>query len=468
VPLLDENRLLPTDAAGRQLGRRLYETIKDLPIISPHGHVDPSWFAENLPFANPTELFITPDHYVLRMLVSQGISFDDLGIPNVENPTNRADPRGVWDIFAAHYHLFRGTPSQLWLDHVFQEQFGFGERLSAANSSEYYDEIDARLSGDAFRPRALFEQFNIEVLATTESALDPLAHHQAIAKSDWPARIISTYRPDAVIDPEDPQFNNNLKKLGELTGENVETWNGYLNAHRNRRAYFKSLGTTATDHGHPSAVTANLSHGEAAALFDQMRRGDFTAAEAETFRGQMLTEMARMSLEDGLVMQLHPGSNRNHSPVVMTRHGRDMGFDIPQPTNYVTALKPLLDAVGMEASFRLILFTLDETSMSRELAPLAGAYPSLRLGPAWWFYDSAAGMRRYREAVTETCGFYNTVGFNDDTRALMSIPARHDVARRVDCAYLADLVTTGRLGESDAFEVAEGLTYSLAKEAYRL
>lgn len=466
--LLDPDRLFPAEPRLRAIARRLYGEVKDLPILSPHGHCDPRWFAENTRFPNPAELFVVPDHYVFRMLVSQGVDLTELGVPRTDGGPVETDPRAIWRRFAAHMHLFRGTPSALWLNHAFETVFGLTEPLNADTADAFYDHIDAKLAEDTFRPRALFERFNIAALATTEGALDDLKWHRAIRDSGWAGRVITTYRPDAVVDPEFEGFLENLEKLGEMTGEDITTWEGYLNAHRSRRAYFKEFGATASDHGHPTARTEDLPPAEAAALYQKVRAGRASADEAEIFRGQMLTELARMSLEDGLVLQIHPGSRRNHSSQIFARHGRDKGFDIPGRTDYVAALKPLLDAVGMEKDLKIIVFTLDETSYGRELAPLAGAYPALRLGPPWWFFDSPEGIRRFRETTTETCGFYNTVGFNDDTRAFCSIPARHDVSRRSDCAYLAQLVGTGRLDESEATEVAYDLTYRLVKEGYRL
>ncbi|WP_425468401.1 glucuronate isomerase [Parahaliea aestuarii] len=462
------DRLFPADAGTRAVARALYQSVKDLPIISPHGHTDPSWFAGNEPFANAAELFITPDHYVFRMLYSQGVSMESLGVPSVDGAAVETDGRKIWQRFANHYHLLRGTPSRMWLDSVFSEVFGFEQRLDSSTADTYYDSINEQLATPAFRPRALFERFNIELLATTEGPLDDLAHHRAIRDSGWSGRVITTYRPDAVTDPDYEGFVANLGQFAELTGEDTGTWAGYLNAHRVRRAFFKTMGATASDHGHPSATTANLSPSQAEALYNTVRSGKHSAEEAELFRGQMLTEMAGMSLEDGLVMQIHPGSFRNHNDAVFQRFGRDKGADIPSPTGYVKALKPLLDKYGNEPELEIILFTLDETSYSRELAPLAGHYPCLRLGPPWWFHDSPEGMRRFRQQATETAGFYNTAGFNDDTRAFLSIPARHDVARRMDCAFLAELVADHRLQEEEAAELAVDLAYNLAKQAYRL
>lgn len=468
MSLTDPNRLLPAEAGQRGLARALYDSVADLPIISPHGHCDPRWFAENARFPNPAELFVIPDHYVFRMLVSQGVPLTDLGVPRVDGGATETDPRLIWQRFAERFHLFRGTPSAMWLNHSFEHVFGIDEPLNAATATMYYDHIDAKLAQDDFRPRALFERFNIEALATTEGALDDLRWHKMIADSGWGGRVITTYRPDAVVDPDFEGFAENVAAFGALTGEDTQSWQGYLAAHRTRRAFFKAHGATASDHGHPTARTEDLPPAEAEALFARVLSGDFTPEQAEAFRGQMLTEMARMSLEDGLTLQIHAGARRNHHAGVFARHGRDKGFDIPGRTDYVAALKPLLDAVGMEPDLTIILFTLDETVYARELAPMAGVYPALKLGPPWWFYDSYEGIKRFREATTETCGFYNTAGFNDDTRAFCSIPARHDVARRSDCAYLAGLAATGRLTEAEAFDVAQDLTVGLARAAYSL
>ena len=466
--MLVPDRLFPADPRTRGIARELYQSIADKPIISPHGHTDPRWYAENLPFSDPAQLFITPDHYVFRMLFSQGISLESLGVPRADGGPTETDGRKIWRLFAENYHVFRGTPSRLWLDHAFEDLFGLTTRLSKETADSSYDHIAECLSRPEFRPRALFERFNIEAIATTESPLDDLRWHRMIRDSGWKGRVVTAYRPDAVVDPDFAGFADNVAQLGALTGEDSATWEGYLQAHRIRRAYFKEFGATSSDHGHPTARTENLSQADAAALFARALKGSCSAEEADAFRGHMLTEMARMSLEDGLVLQIHPGSYRNHSSPIMSAFGRDKGFDIPTRTDYVRALKPLLDAVGLEPGLTIIVFTLDESSYARELAPLAGAYPALKLGPAWWFHDSPEGMRRFREMTTETAGFYNTVGFNDDTRAFCSIPARHDVARRVDCGFLATLVATGRLDEEEAYEVANDLAYRLAKQAYRL
>ncbi|MCL4762098.1 MAG: glucuronate isomerase [Burkholderiales bacterium] len=465
---LHPDRLFPADPATRELARALYATVADLPIVSPHGHTDPRWYAEDAPFPDPSALLVVPDHYVFRMLYSQGVRLEDLGIPRRDGGPVERDPRRIWRLFASHYHLFRGTPTRMWLDHAFRVVFGMEERLCADSADRYFDRINAALATPAFRPRALFESFNIEVIATTESPLDPLVHHRKIRESGWKGRVVTAYRPDPVVDPEFEGFRDNVQELGALTGENTATWAGYLAAHRHRRAFFKSMGATSTDHGHPTALTCDLAPRDCQRLLDRALAGTITPDEAEQFRGQVLTEMAGMSRDDGLVMQIHPGSFRNHNPQLFADFGRDKGADIPTRTDYVRALRPLLCKHGNARDLTLILFTLDETSYSRELAPLAGHYPILKLGPSWWFHDSPEGMLRFREQATETAGFYNTVGFNDDTRAFLSIPARHDVARRIDCRFLATLVREHRLGEDEAFELAPQLAYHLAKAAYKL
>ncbi|MFN3472626.1 MAG: glucuronate isomerase [Blastomonas sp.] len=466
---LHPDRLFPTDAEVRAITRRLYDHVASLPIISPHGHTDPQWFALDAPFANASELLLQPDHYVFRMLYSQGVPLEALGLTPVSGAGGPSvDPREAWRILAANYHLFRGTPSRMWLDWVFAEGFGIDVQLTAETSDLYYDRITDALATPAFRPRALFDRFNIEVLTTTESPLDTLQHHRTIQSSGWSGRVLTAYRPDPVIDPEYEGFRNNLARFAELTGEDTLSWPGYLAAHRKRRAFFADHGATSTDHGHPSALTADLPPQEAEALFARVLRPDVSPQDAERFRAQMLTEMAGMSVDDGLVMQIHPGALRNHNPHLFARFGRDKGADMPTRTDYVHALRPLLARYGNNRDLTIILFTLDETVYARELAPLAGHYPALKLGPAWWFHDSPEGMRRFRLSTTETAGFYNTVGFNDDTRAFLSIPARHDVARRIDCGFLATLVAEHRMEEWEAAELAHDLSYALAKKAYRL
>ncbi|HEY0794234.1 MAG TPA: glucuronate isomerase, partial [Acidisarcina sp.] len=251
MPLLHEDRLFPSDAATRGIARGLYESVRDLPIISPHGHTEAAWFSENLSFPDPTRLLILPDHYIYRMLYSQGISMKDLGI----RQENFTDSRRVWRTFAENYYLFRGTPTRIWLDYAFQELFGLQERLGPANANHYFDVISEKLSSGEFLPRALYDRFNIELLATTDSALDSLFHHQAIRDSGWKGRILPTFRPDAVVDPAFAGFGQNIVRLGELTGDDTTGWDGYLHALALTRQRFKHLGCKATDHGHPTANT---------------------------------------------------------------------------------------------------------------------------------------------------------------------------------------------------------------------
>ena len=466
--VLDENRLFPSDPVQRGIAQRLYAEVKGLPIVSPHGHTDPRWFADDEPFRDPASLLIVPDHYVYRMLYSQGLSLESLGVPPLDGEPVEQDGRKIWRAFAQHWRLFRGTPTRTWFEHSLSTVFQVREQISEESADRIYDQIASVLSQPQGRPRALFERFNIEVLATTESPLDTLPHHAKLRASGWKGNVITTFRPDPVVDPDYEGFADNVAQLGAMTREDTARWSGYLAALRNRRAFFRSFGATATDHGHPTARTADLDASACEKLFARCLSGAASADERDLFRGQLLTEMARMSLDDGMTMQLHPGSCRNHNPGVFARFGRDKGADIPTRTEYVQALKPLLDKHGNDPRLTLILFTLDETVYSRELAPLAGHYPILKLGPPWWFFDSPEGMRFFRERATETAGFYNTAGFNDDTRAFPSIPARHDVARRMDCVFLARLVAEHRLHEDEARETALDLAVRLARKAYQL
>ncbi len=465
--MLDPDRLLPADPGVRRLARGLYDSTRDLPIVSPHGHVDARSFADDEPLGDPAVELVTRDHYLLRMLYSQGVPLEALGArPREDEPV--ADGRSTWRTFAEHYHLFRATPSKLWLDHTLSEVFGVAAPLGPHNADAVYDQLVADLAEDTFRPRALYERFGIEFLATTDAALSDLDAHARIRASGWSGRVVPTFRPDDVVDPDRPDFGANLDRLAKVTGEDTTTWDGYLAALRARRADFVAAGATASDHGHPSAFTADLPRSEAEVLFDRVRSGGAEPGDAERFRGQLLVEMAAVSLDDGLVLQLHCGSWRGHNPTLADRFGPDKGADIPQPMDYVGALKPLLDRFGNEPSLRVVVYTLDEGTYSRELAPLAGHYPALRLGPPWWFHDSPEGIRRFRRLVTETAGFANTVGFNDDARSLLTIPARHDMVRRVDAGFLAELVAEGRLRDDEAAEAAEDLAVGLARRAFRV
>jgi glucuronate isomerase len=471
VPVQQPDPIFAVDPRQAQIARELHEAVRDLPLLCPHGHVDPRILADDEPFGDPARLLIVPDHYVTRMLLSQGIPPARLGVPRRDGGAVETDGRTIWRLLAENWHLFRGTPSRLWLEQTFTTVFGIETRLSAATADDMYDAIAAKIAEPAFRPRALFEKFRIEVLATTESPTDDLAEHAKLAADGWGGpggRVVTTFRPDLVVDFEREGWAEAVARLGELAGEDTGTFAGFLAALRKRREAFIAAGATSTDHGHPTARTENLSADEAAALYDRALRGLASAADAETFRGHMLLEFARMSIDDGLVMQLHPGAVRDHNTELFAAHGRDVGGDIPQATDYVHALRPLLDAYGMDPRLRVVLYTLDEYTFSRELAPLAGGYPALFLGAPWWFLDSPDGLRRYRDAVTETAGFYNTAGFVDDTRAFCSIPVRHDIARRSDAAYLASLVLQNRLPLDEAAETMADLAYHLPKRIFRL
>lgn len=465
---LHPDRLFPASEPARSNARALYPLVKDLPIVSPHGHTDPAWFAQNGRFASPTALFLTPDHYVLRMLKSRGISYDALGIPRKDGQPIEPDGRKAWQLFADNYYLFAGTPSKTWIDHSLQAVFGITEELSSATADSIYDQIDRQLDTSALLPRAILDRFNVEVIATTEFALDPLTQHQAMEADGYIGRVRTTYRPDDVTDPSRPAIAENLQKFGELTGEDTANWAGLLNAHRNRRQYFRRFGAVATDHGVPTAMTADLPLVEKQALLDKILAGRHDAGDAELFRAQMMTEMALLSVEDGMVMQLHAGSRRNTDPLLMRERGTDLGADIPGPTDYVGGLRALLSRCGNEPNLRLIMFVLDETTYARELAPMAGYWPSLLIGPPWWFHDSPQGIRRYLDQVVESAGFYNLAGFNDDTRALLSIPARHDVWRREVCHFLGLWIAENRISKSSAEEIAIHLSYQAAKDAYKI
>lgn len=466
---LSPDRFFDPDPATRRIARELYASVADLPIVSPHGHVDPRLLAdENATFGTPADLFIIPDHYVFRMLYSQGAPLEALGVPRLDGGPVETDPRAIWQTFAEHYFLFRGTPSGAWLDHELVELFGIDEKPDGRNAQAIYDAIAAKLALPEYRPRALFERFNIEVLATTDAASDTLQHHKRMRESGWQGRVAPTFRPDAVVNLLTPNWRGQLNALSDASGLFIRSYADFVRSLENRRAFFKEMGATATDHAAETAYTARLSDAEAEAIFARALQGEVTAEDARRFTGHMLIEMARMSAEDGLVMQLHVGSIRGHNALVRERFGPDKGADIPTTSEFTQNLRPLLDAFGNDPRLMLILFTLDETTYARELAPLAGHYPALKLGPPWWFHDSPNGMRRYFDQVMETAGIYNTAGFNDDTRAFCSIPARHDVWRRVACDWLAGLVARGQVDDADAAEMARELAYGLAKRAYRL
>jgi glucuronate isomerase len=467
--MLSPDRFFDPDPSQRNLARRLYALVAQAPIVSPHGHVDPRLFADpDASFGSPVDLLILPDHYITRILFSQGLRLEALGVPRRDGELVEANHRKIWQIFAEHFYLFRGTPSGIWLAHELAEVFGVEPRLQAANAQAVYEQLAERLKSPEFAPRALFERFNIQVLCTTDSATASLEYHQAVRASGWRGDLRPTFRPDAVTDLSAPGWGAELQALCRASGSDITTYAAFTRSLAERRVFFKSLGATASDHAAQTAACQPLSAAEAEAIFQRALRGASRPGDAERFAAHMLFEMARLSLEDGLVMQLHSGSLRNHHPGLFAQFGANIGADIPLATEYTRALRPLLERFGCEPGFTLILFTLDETSYARELAPLAGVYPAVKLGPPWWFHDSLNGMRRYFDQVMETAGLYNTAGFNDDTRAFPSIPARHDLWRRASANWLAGLVIRGIVAEEEAAEMIHDLAYRLARRAYRL
>jgi glucuronate isomerase len=465
---LSPDRCFDPDPARRDLARQFYEAVKDLPLVCPHGHVPPAILADpRATFGSPADLFIIPDHYVFRMLYSQGVPLEDLGVPTRDGTPTETDGRRIWRRFAERFHLFRGTPTGLWLADELVNLFGVEEKLTGESADRIYDRIAARLAEPDFAPRALFGRFNIETLCTTDAATDTLEHHRALHEAGF-TNVRPTFRPDAVINLDAPGWRENVARLGEVAGVEIAGYAAFIQALEARRAFFKDLGATATDHSAQTPRTERLTPGEAEALFARALRGRPERDDAARFTAHMLLELARMGAEDGLVMQLHVGSRRNHNDALFARFGPDAGADIPVQTEWTRNLHPLLNEWGNDPRFRLIIFTLDESTFSRELAPLAGHYPAVLLGAPWWFYDSVKGMERYLDATVETAGIYNTAGFNDDTRAFASIPTRHDVWRRVTCNWLAGMVARGLLDDADAAEMAHDFAYRLARRAYRL
>ncbi len=462
------DRYFDPDPTVRGIARRLYERVEKLPLVCPHGHVDPRILAEDLPFPNPAALLVIPDHYLLRMLYSQGIPMERLGVPRLDGGAVETDARKIWQALADNFYLFRGTPSGCWLADELEGVFGIEEPLDGASATRIYDRISECLSKAQFRPRALFERFNIEVLCTTDAATDTLESHRKIRESGWKGRVLPTFRPDAVVDILSPLWAGEVRKLGELAGKEIAGFRDFLHALENRRAYFRKMGAVATDHAVLEPYTSALAASEVEGIFSRALAGRAGEADARAFAAHMLMEFAGMSAEDGLVMQLHPGSWRNHNRAIYDSFGPDKGCDIPVTTEYTRNLRPLLNKFGNDPRYRLVLFTLDESAYSRELAPLAGQYPAVRLGPPWWFHDSIQGMMRFRQQVMETAGIYNTAGFNDDTRAFLSIPARHDLSRRVDASFLAGLVARHIVDLAAAEEMIVDLAGRLARKAYRM
>ena len=466
--MLHPERLFSALPEQRALARQFYNQVKDLPLLCPHGHIQPKLLSDpDGRFGNPAELFVIPDHYVFRMLYSQGVKLEHLGIASQDGTAIETDPRKIWRLFAEHFYLFQATPTGLWIKDELSTVFGIDTKLSSSTADAIYDELESKLAQDTYSPRALFKRFNIEVLSTTDAATDTLEEHQSLHSEGW-TQIRPTFRPDALINLDTANWQANLKLLEKQTNSTIDSYHTFINALEQRRIFFKNLGATATDHASLTAHTEALETHEAEVIFRRALQGRLEPNDAARFTAHMLQEMARMSVEDGLVMQLHIGSYRNHNQLLFKHFGFDKGADIPLRTSWTRELAPLLNRFGNHPNFKLILFTLDEGSYSRELAPLAGHYPCLRLGPPWWFFDSVKGMERYFDAVIETAGIYNLAGFNDDTRAFPSIPARHDVWRRVSCNWLAGECLKHIIDEEDAAVMAKALAYDLAKTAYNL
>ncbi len=466
---LPEDRYFDVNPQVKDVALHLYAQVADLPLVCPHGHVDPRMFADpDYAFGTPTELFLIPDHYVFRMLYSQGVPLEALGIPRRDGEPVESDHRKIWQIFADHFYLFQGTPSGIWLKHELRDLFDVNVKLTSETAQDIYDQVAACLTKPDFRPRKLYERFNIEVLCTTDAASDSLEYHRAIRDSGWDARILPTFRPDAVVNVLASDWLDNIHALSEIAEIDINSYATFIQALEDRRAYFKTLGAKATDNAALIAYTQALSPQDADAIFQRALLGQATADDAVRFTGHMLMESARMSIEDGLVMQVHVGAYRNHNQVIFERFGPDKGCDIPVQSEFTRNFSPLLNKYGNDPRLTLILFTLDETTYSRELATLAGHYPTVKLGPPWWFHDSLNGIKRYFESVAETAGLYNTVGFNDDTRAFPSIPARHDVWRRASCDWIAGLHARGLIDMEDAEMMARAAAYGLAKQGYKL
>lgn len=461
------DRCLPAEPTQRAIARAIYDETAGLPLISMHGHVDASVFARNTPFADPAQLLVVPDHYVCRMLYSQGTDPVEMGIPRVDGGETESDSRAIWRRFCEGWKLFRGTPSRYWLEDELVNVFGVHEAPSAENADALYDQVASVVADPDFRPQQLLDRFNIELISTTDGAQCDFAEHDRLAEQGLGARVIPTFRPDQVVYMDRTDFDASIDALSEVTGLDARSYDGYIEALKRQRARFIEHGGLATDHGHLTADTTPMEEPAARALFERRTAGGAVSSdEVDAFAAHMLYRMADMSREDGLVMQIHPGVLRDHATGVFQRHGQDKGFDIPVAAEYTRALRSILDAFGSDPAFRCIVFTLDEDVYTRELAPMAGVYSSMRLGAPWWFIDSPNAMMRFFDAASETAGFYNMSGFVDDTRAYCSIPARHDLYRRVSASYLSRLVAEHRLSQDEATETAIDLAYNLPKSSY--
>ena len=464
---LHPDRLLPPEPGVRAIARRLYEVVRDLPILSPHGHVDPRLLLDDEPFADPASLLVTPDHYVTRLLHASGVPLDALGVGRGQ--LAEAEAREVWRLLCSHWDAYRGTPVRYWLEAELAEIFEVSVRPSAETADAIYDQVADRLAKDGYRPRALYDRFRIQVLATTDDPCDDLSAHAALAADPtFTGRVIPTFRPDRYLEPGQPGWRDAVTRLAEVADLDTGDYAGFVRALEARRRYFVAHGAVSADHSHVDVRTDPLEPAEAARIYRAALAGEATEAEAVALRRHLLCEMARMSCDDGLVMTLHPGVRRGHHGPTAAAFGPDTGHDIPLRVEFTDALRPLLERYGTHPNLHLVVFTLDETVFSRELAPLAGFYPTVYVGVPWWFLDAPDATRRFRAAVTETAGFSRTSGFVDDTRAYCSIPARHDMSRRIDAGWLAQLVAEHRLDEDEATETALDLVTGRPREVFKL
>ena len=377
------------------LGLELYSDVAELPIVSPHGHIDVRLFADPAARLDPPgRLFVSADHYVVRMLYSQGVPLERAGLGETE-----VDDRAVWQLLADNVHLFALTPTGLWLRETLATVFGIEERLDSASAEVLYARVEEQLASPAFAPRALLDRFRVECLSTTDAAGASLADHRALAESQ-PGRIRPTFRPDAVVALDAAGWRDALVRARgcrrprdrRLRDVHRRRWPSA--APRSRRSAGRQPITRRR------APTPRASPTVRRPRCSQPRlRARARHADARRFEAHMLNEFARMSSDDGLVMQLHVGSLRDHNSPLAERFGRDIGADIPVATDWTRGLRPLLEACGNDPGFTVILFTLDESTYSRELAPLAGHYPAVLLGCPWWFHDSPAGIDRFLDRV---------------------------------------------------------------------
>ena len=465
------DRLLGSEPAVRELARGLYREVADAPIISPHGHVSARMLAEDEPFSDPAALLVTPDHYITRLLHSSGVPLEALGVGAAGHPpppSGAAAPRAVWRTLCENWKLFAGTPVRYWLQDTLERVFGCELTPAAATADELYDQLAERLAQPESSPRALLERFGVEVLATTDDPADELEAHARLAAEGFGVRVIPTFRADAYMTPDRAGWAARLGTLGQVAGIDCGSYRGLLDALRARREHFRARGATATDTGVQDAWATPLTDREAEAIHRRALAGEVSAQEALAYRRNLLFQLGLMAADDGLVMQLHAGVLRNHHRPTLARFGPDTGHDIPVATEFARPLRELLNVVGTSPGFRIVLFTTDEAACSREIAPLAGFYPSVYIGAPWWFLDAPSAVRRFRAAVTETAGFYKTSGFVDDTRALCSIPSRHDMIRRLDARYLAELVADHQLSVQEAHTLALALVDEIPRTAFRL